>query len=577
VQRQPPSAPSDSLDVYVRTYDSLLRSSGDVPVRAFEEAHLFSDSSLHAGARLPTPDVAAFAYSAARLPECMPRVRRLILGQSHEQFENAGFAIREWPRVRTRGRRRPLQWNEQGTLAVFVSSTSDIDDLVPIVTAWQIEWNKLRGHLLATEFGRQLPAGGALPDDATLATGLGLDAAGLTTLREALGSTFEESLRAMVLEEQNLTLRLLKGTWNEYQRAAQRWWGAIEQAYVRAERPRRVPVYFVSSNTHVLVNLLGGYAKAHLDEMEAFVETRNPEGLAPVFRAARRDGDDALVANLSYYLLRAFVHERSSDGAAARSMLREWDAQSGIRTIEVPGKIDVDAQVVRIRELLPERFDTRVQVPGIERLRESDAVILNIDYPLGMAAYHHLSRVAQGVGDMLGIYVMGKAATLNARVGDVMLSSVVHDGHSQNTYLFRNAFSAADLQPYLRSGSVLDNQRAVTVRGAFLQNRDTLGSFYHAGYTVLEMEAGPYLSAIHELVSPRRHPDDELVHLSHRMPFDFGLLHYASDTPYSRRQSLLSKSLSYFGIDSTYACSVAIVRRILALEVERLSAASRAT
>jgi hypothetical protein len=50
-----------------------------------------------------------------------------------------------------------------------------------------------------------------------------------------------------------------------------------------------------------------------------------------------------------------------------------------------------------------------------------------------------------------------------------------------------------------------------------------------------------------------------------------GILHYASDTPYSRRQSLLSKSLSFFGVDSTYACAVAITRRILAAEIERLS------
>jgi len=130
---------------------------------------------------------------------------------------------------------------------------------------------------------------------------------------------------------------------------------------------------------------------------------------------------------------------------------------------------------------------------------------------------------------------------------------------------------ASDVQPYLRTGSVLDNQRAVTVRGAFLQNREMLGVFYHAGYTALEMESGPYLSAIHELVSARRHPNDELVHLSNRVPFDLGFLHYASDTPYSRRQSLLSKSLSYFGIDSTYACSVAIVRRIFEQEIRRLA------
>jgi len=90
-----------------------------------------------------------------------------------------------------------------------------------------------------------------------------------------------------------------------------------------------------------------------------------------------------------------------------------------------------------------------------------------------------------------------------------------------------------------------------------------------AWYTVLEMEAGPFLSAVYELVHPARIPQDEIVNLSPAVPFDVGFVHYASDTPYSRRQSLLSKSLSYFGVDSTYACAITIVRRILAMEMER--------
>jgi hypothetical protein len=165
---------------------------------------------------------------------------------------------------------------------------------------------------------------------------------------------------------------------------------------------------------------------------------------------------------------------------------------------------------------------------------------------------------------------MGKAATLNGRVGDVMLSGNVYDEHSKNTFLFKNAFTARDVAPYLRHGSVFDNQKAVTVRSAFLQNKEYMDAFYSSGYTVLEMEAGPFLGATYELVNPRRVPTDEVVHLSAHTPFDVGIVHYASDTPYSRRQSLLSKSLSFFGVDATYACAIAIVRRVIELEIARL-------
>jgi len=187
-----------------------------------------------------------------------------------------------------------------------------------------------------------------------------------------------------------------------------------------------------------------------------------------------------------------------------------------------------------------------------------------------MAAYQIFSQVTTHLGDILGVYFMGKAATLNGHVGDVMIPNVIYDEHSQNTFLFKNCFIASDVAPYLGQGSVFDNQKTVTVRGTFLQNKDFMGVFYREGYTDIEMETGPYLSGVYENIYPKRYPTNEIVNLFINAPYDIGVLHYASDTPYSRRQSLLSKSLSYFGVDATYGVSIAILRRILSQEVERL-------
>jgi len=171
---------------------------------------------------------------------------------------------------------------------------------------------------------------------------------------------------------------------------------------------------------------------------------------------------------------------------------------------------------------------------------------------------------------------MGKAATLNAVVGDVVISNVVHDEHSQNTYLFHNCFSAADVAPNLVYGVVLDNQKAVTVQGTFLQNTRYMDVFYREGYTVIEMEAGPYLSAVFEMYRPTRHPVNEIINL-YELPFDLGFIHYSSDTPLSKGRNLGAGSLSYYGMDSTYAATLAILRRIFTLEARRLRAsASRA-
>ena len=164
---------------------------------------------------------------------------------------------------------------------------------------------------------------------------------------------------------------------------------------------------------------------------------------------------------------------------------------------------------------------------------------------------------------------MGKAATLNGVVGDVMISNVVHDEHSRNSYLFSNCFRAADVAPDLIYGTVLDNQKAVTVQGTFLQNTEYMDVFYREGYTVIEMEAGPFLSSVYEMHRPARHPVNEIVNL-YELPFDLGMLHYASDTPLGKGKNLGAGSLSYYGMDPAYAVALAILRRILHKETQRL-------
>jgi hypothetical protein len=166
--------------------------------------------------------------------------------------------------------------------------------------------------------------------------------------------------------------------------------------------------------------------------------------------------------------------------------------------------------------------------------------------------------------------VMGKAATLNGRIGDVMIANAFLDEHSGNTYMVNNAFIAQDIAPFLAFGTALDGQQAVAVRGTFLQNHRYLDELYQAGYTVVEMEAGPFLDALAENTFLDRYPVDQVVNLF-GAPYEVGILHYASDTPFSRGNNLGARTLSYFGMDSTYASAVAILRRIFGRELARLN------
>ena len=160
-------------------------------------------------------------------------------------------------------------------------------------------------------------------------------------------------------------------------------------------------------------------------------------------------------------------------------------------------------------------------------------MVVNIEYPLGLAAYNILREITAAHDTLHGVYVLGKAATLNADVGDVLISGVIHDEHSGSTYWLDNAFSFDDIAPYLVFGSGLDNQRAVTVKSTFLQNREYLDFYYREAYTVVEMEAGPYCNAVYEIADADRYPQGEAVNFA-KLPIDLGIIHYASDTPYGR-------------------------------------------
>src|SRR5690349_24904813 len=56
------------VELYIRTYNTLLRSSGDINLKALVQAHYNIDSSLHSDARKPNPGMSAFIYSVLRLP-----------------------------------------------------------------------------------------------------------------------------------------------------------------------------------------------------------------------------------------------------------------------------------------------------------------------------------------------------------------------------------------------------------------------------------------------------------------------------------------------------------------------------
>jgi len=552
-------AGTEQVDLYIRTYTTLLRSSGELRLRTLEPTHIGMHSSLHSGAGSAQPDMGALIYATQRLPPCMPAVRRVILGQSAEAFRRAlGEDVTAWEQVKAPGRRRRWHYDGGERLAVFIASQTDVDDLIPTLVAWQIEWNKLHVQLRSLPHphdGDPVAAVLNAPDAM-----LGGAAEDWARLRHIWGERFAEVLRCIAAADRNMTVRLLGGTHVGYARATAAWWQPIE-VVLREQGLHERPLYFVSSNTHCLINLLSGVACRYEREILAHVVERGDDELSAELEAVRTGASRANRNNLLYYAARRYFNE-NPEAYARRS---QEERERGIFHVAPSTAIEVAAQVFALDRLHIEDLDPRLGNVDAARLRACPAVIVNIDYPLGLAAYHILRCIMERAVELRGVYILGKAATLNASVGDVLIPDVVHDEHSLNTYWLDNCFDASDVAPFLIFGSALDHQRAVTVKGTFLQNHGYLDMYYRDAYTTVEMEAGPYLEALYEGTRPERYPAGENVNFS-KLPFDCGIIHYASDTPYTQARTLGARSLDYRGMDSTYAGGVAIARRILTCE-----------
>jgi hypothetical protein len=568
MDRTVPQTGSEEIELYIRTYYSLLRSSTDVQIRTLEEVHANMGSSLHPNAKQTHLDFAAFIYSILRLPACIVDVERVILGQSEEVFAQHGIVdVTSWQLVEAKARRRRSYYDGEQTLACYVASRSDIDDLIPILTAYQIEWNKLnqllRGEQVRTFLANAVGAG---DDLAVLSNGIGVSLEDLERLQRIWGDAFWSNFRAISGRMKRMRVRLLASSVNDYRRATHTWWEKVETVVPSIINR---PVYFVSSNTHSLVNLWSGFALRYETELIHYLHCPGCEDLKAEWQEIDAEKARSSRENFLYYVLKKYL--ATPDGEHLVEARHEGEESCGIHRIRSQRGFDVQTQVIEIANIRLDMLDPRLRQPEMEILADSDALIVNIDYPLGMGAYLMLSHLATRVGALSGVYILGKAATLNGVIGDIMIPSVVHDEQSQNTYLIENCFTANDVSEDLIYGTVLDNQKAVSVRGTFLQTPRYMDVFYREGYTDIEMEAGPYLSAIYEMYRPKRYPNNEIVNL-HALPFDLGLLHYASDTPLSKGKNLGEGSLSYFGMDATYASSLAVLRRVFNREMVRLGA-----
>lgn len=537
---------TDEIEVYIRTYRSLLKSTGTTKISKLIYHHEKIDSMLHQNAARVELDIAAFIYVLLRLPPCMSQVKKVILGQSYSVFKKNGYGvIGSWQEVEAPGRRRKMYFNGRDTLAVYIASVTDVDDLVTLLTAFQIEWNKF--HKKITRSSNVLvSAQKILPEEDR------------NKIEKIWGVEYHKFLTAIKHREIDFDLDLLSGSYVEYAKATQQWWDQIETSLAHLNLSNR-PVYFVSSNTHSLVNLVTRWVMPYEKQLIEYLYTSRDETLINIWKEMEQ-GERGLHKEYFLYYIAKKALKTDKDLVSLKIAAEK---RLGIGTIPASHYLDIDTQVIEVSSL------ARRDLANTKVLAKSNAVIINIDYPLGWAAYQVLTEIGQNVEMIRGVYIVGKAATLNGQIGDILLPGTVFDQHTKNIYAISNCFTSSDFRDIFQNGAVLENQKTICTKGTFLESEKLIEKWYKEGYTIIEMESGPYLNAAYEFVYYNRYTENAFVNLT-STPFELGIIHYASDTPYSKAKNLGVRNLSYEGVESTYAGTQAILNRIIKQEISHL-------
>src|ERR671933_910702 len=91
---------SDEVELYHRTYTTLLRSSGETLLRVLEPSHRAMSSSLHPLAATNEVDLGAFLYAMRRLPAGIWQATVIVMGQEAHVFTRAGIGpLEDWEAV----------------------------------------------------------------------------------------------------------------------------------------------------------------------------------------------------------------------------------------------------------------------------------------------------------------------------------------------------------------------------------------------------------------------------------------------------------------------------------------------
>ncbi|MBP9818135.1 hypothetical protein KBC75_05325 [Candidatus Shapirobacteria bacterium] len=529
-----------SISTHLRHYREQLESGRAVRVSDIVNSYTQMQPLMHHKLATDSVDVDALNYAATRLPATIYRVRNVTLALSREELIASGIKVDTWSKVSSPNRRRIMYLDPTGTLlACLINSDSDIDDVVNNLLAYYIEHRKI-GRLLNHQSEKFL----ANPDPKAL--GLEpIELSGLTSLFRENWDSFINSTSF----ELNFQITAVRYDRAKFSQNCHNWWTDISARSLILGF-NEVPVYFVSSNSHSLVNIIGGFINKKQNYIFDYISRTEPDIYESWF-ATKRENNREQVNDFLYYLSSRFL----SHNPEFEAEKTDYEKSLGLRTLTDNDRFPTDVQLIPLSAIANStNLDPNIKVSDLDKLRQSKALIINIQYPLGLAAGYLLDEILNYFNNLRSVYVIGKAAILNGKIGDIQIPKSVFDETSGNTYNFENTFNKYFPFESVISTVMLD-QKAVCVYGTFLENNTQMKNYVDIGLNIVEMESGHFLSALNRKYSQLNN-----------LPIDVGIINYASDNPLV--ENLTKESLSVRSVESSYLSTLAVLQRIVDLETQ---------
>jgi len=522
--------------------------SGEIHLSSFIETYKQMQPSMHKDLASEKIDINALTYSLTRIPRCFFYAETLLLGQHPSDFHEKYFDISLWQNKSAPDRRRQVLYNRDlKTIITFLTSDSDIDDIINILIAFQIEWQKI-GKILSVNEAELIEN-----ENFEL---LGIDESDWKKLKIILGNKWKDRLRT-TKNIKDINIKLVSHSDDQYRRTVTSWWNSISDKSLYMDFSN-LPVYFVSSNLHSLVNIIGRYVIQKENDIFYYIHQKHPD-LEKEWQSVKDGNNQIRITDFLYYISAQYFRSHSAE----LSKKIKYENGLGVKRIPSTNELLCDAQIipVKIFSKLPE-IDPALTIKNIEKISKSNAVIINIDYPLGFAAYYIFKNILTQQKNLKGLYFIGKAAILSGEIGDMQIPSSIFDERTGNIFQINNCFNN-DFPIISKQSQVFLNQKSICVHSPYLENDIQLKGYIETGFNIIEMESGPLLTSIAEWQTNKEIPQNIIYNVG-KLPFDYGIINYASDNPLSK--TLGEGPMAIRGIEPTYLATISTIQRILDLE-----------